>query len=125
MVHLPENNQQENGQQDDQSGLDERSTQELAGRPAAPSPSLGAVFKECRMQLLNIFLTFYVSLLIFPAVQVDIGSVSKAISPAYFIAIFTFLNFNVFAAIGRLLDWLCNAESLHKFENKFSPNSWC
>lgn len=57
------------------------------------------------MQLLNIFLTFYVSLLIFPAVQVDIGSLSKAITPPYFIAIFTFLNFNVFATIGRLTEF--------------------
>ena len=53
------------------------------------------------MQLLNIFLTFYVSLLIFPAVQVEIGSVSKTVSVPYFIALFTFLNFNVFAALGK------------------------
>ena len=96
-----QSNQPENKFQDDQSSLDERSTQELTDRPAASSPSLGLVFSECRMQLLNIFLTFYVSLLIFPAIQVDIGSVSNQISPAYFIALFTFLNFNVFAAIGK------------------------
>lgn len=85
------------------SNLDEKSTQELTTRDEQLSGFglIRVVIKECWPQLLNIFLTFYVSLMLYPAVQISIKSVNDIFSPPYFVALFTFLNFNSFASIGN------------------------
>lgn len=65
------------------------------------------IFRQCFMQLFNVFMIFFVTLSIFPAVHSDI----KPTSPEKFLGIipneqFTaytcFLTFNVFAMLGSL-----------------------
>lgn len=62
------------------------------------------VFKKCWIQCLNIFLTFFVTLCLFPSVLADIkeGQVQR-FGPKFYTPFACFFLFNVFAMIGNLL----------------------
>lgn len=61
------------------------------------------VFYKCREQCLNVFLTFYVTLAVFPAVLGNIDQIQGYFSPKYFVSFACFLIFNVFAMTGNLV----------------------
>ncbi|KAL3863816.1 hypothetical protein ACJMK2_005546 [Sinanodonta woodiana] len=61
------------------------------------------VFKEIWVQALCVFFVFFVSLSIFPAIQSGVVGMEIAMSPDYFVTLFCFLNFNLFAFIGNLV----------------------
>ncbi|KAL5284490.1 ent-3 family protein [Megaselia abdita] len=62
------------------------------------------IFKDTSMQLFNIFMIFFVTLAVFPAVHSDIQPSSNdfVISSNYFTSITCFLTFNLFAMLGSL-----------------------
>lgn len=62
------------------------------------------VFKQASPQLINIFLTFFVTLAVFPAVHSDIKVMDKNffIPEKLFTSITCFLTFNLFAMLGSL-----------------------
>lgn len=61
------------------------------------------VFKQASPQLINVFLTFFVTLAVFPAIHSDIkGSSDFPIEEKYFTLVTCFLTFNVFAMLGSL-----------------------
>ena len=61
------------------------------------------VFKQCWPQCLNVFLTFYVTLALFPAVMADIQRKQDLLSDKYFTSFACFFLFNIFAMIGNLV----------------------
>lgn len=65
------------------------------------------IFKAAFPQLFNVFMIFFVTLCIFPAVHSDILSITPESIPAFIREDFTmltcFLTFNIFAMIGSLL----------------------
>lgn len=62
------------------------------------------VLKKCWPQCLNVFLTFYVTLALFPAVMANIGqSQNSYFSKKYFTSFACFFVFNLFAMIGNLI----------------------
>lgn len=61
------------------------------------------VFLKCWPQCLNVFLTFFVTLALFPAVMADIKQSQNYFSDKYFTSFACFLIFNVFAMIGNLV----------------------
>lgn len=63
------------------------------------------VLKEIWLECFNVFLTFFVSLLLFPAVQQAVQPLRSLVPALYFAPLFTFANFNLFAMLGK-----CNAE---------------
>ncbi|KAK4875054.1 hypothetical protein RN001_011476 [Aquatica leii] len=68
------------------------------------------VFKKCLPQLMNIFLVFFVTLSIFPAVHANIKAVDSDffITTKYYTSITCFLTFNVCAMIGSYLTAFCS-----------------
>lgn len=64
------------------------------------------IFKEAFPQLFNVFMTFFVTLSVFPAVHSDIKLVADGswfpVPKDYFVEITCFLTFNVFAMLGSL-----------------------
>lgn len=78
--------------------------------PTASKASLRrifSVFKVCWMQCLNVFLVFWLSLSIFPVIQVSVFSLNGIISPKFFSPVTCFLTFNTTALLGNLLvDWI-------------------
>jgi solute carrier family 29 (equilibrative nucleoside transporter), member 1/2/3 len=67
----------------------------------------GKIFGQCFMQLFNVFMIFFVTLAIFPAVYSDIKQSSEGeflgiIPKDQFTAYTCFLTFNVFAMLGSL-----------------------
>nr|CAH0099039.1 unnamed protein product [Daphnia galeata] len=71
-------------------------------------PPYWMIFKKCFPQCLNVFLVFFVTLSIFPAVYSDIKMVDEnfIISQKYFVAVCCFLSFNFFAMVGNMLPGL-------------------
>lgn len=61
------------------------------------------VFKKVWPQLLNVFLIFYVTLALFPAVLASIQQNGTRFDKKYFTPVTCFLFFNVFAMIGNFL----------------------
>lgn len=61
------------------------------------------VFLNCWPQCLNVFLTFYVTLALFPAVLANVQQVQGHFSDKYFTSFACFFIFNVFAMIGNLI----------------------
>jgi len=61
------------------------------------------VFLKCWPQCLNVFLTFYVTLALFPSVLADVTQVQDYFSKKYFTSFACFFVFNVFAMIGNLI----------------------
>ena len=62
------------------------------------------VFKKCWPQCLNVFLTFYVTLALFPAVLADIKPFTKGeVADKYFVSFATFFLFNASAMGGNLI----------------------
>lgn len=61
------------------------------------------VFKKCWPQLLNVFLIFYVTLALFPAVLAGIQQSGSRFDKKYFTPVTCFLFFNAFAMIGNFL----------------------
>lgn len=69
------------------------------------------VFKKVWLQMFNIFFLFFVSLSIFPAIQVDVKASDESFifSGKYYQAITCFLGFNVFAMLGNMVpSWFRN-----------------
>jgi len=61
------------------------------------------IFKKASPQLFNIFLTFFVTLSVFPAIQANVHrSEDFVIGPSHFTLITCFATFNVFAMLGSL-----------------------
>ncbi|XP_014607218.1 PREDICTED: NADPH-dependent diflavin oxidoreductase 1-like [Polistes canadensis] len=60
------------------------------------------IVSQCAPQLLNIFLVFFVTLTLFPAVQSDIkvSNTEFIIPPDFYVSIMCFLTFNITAMIG-------------------------
>lgn len=61
------------------------------------------VFKKCWPQCLNVFLTFYITLTLFPTVLADIKQLQDRYSDRYFSGFACFLVFNLFAMAGNLV----------------------
>lgn len=61
------------------------------------------VFKKCWPQCLNVFLTFFLTLALFPAVLADVKQVHNLFDSKYFSSFACFLIFNLFAMIGNLI----------------------
>ncbi|XP_046369024.1 equilibrative nucleoside transporter 1-like [Haliotis rufescens] len=61
-----------------------------------------SVFKEIWVLIFCVWFVFFVSLMLFPAIQSDIERIHFPISDAYFKPIFCFLNFNFFALLGNI-----------------------
>lgn len=61
------------------------------------------VFLKCWPQCLNVFLTFYVTLAVFPSVLANVNPKQSYISKKYFASFACFFIFNVMAMIGNLL----------------------
>lgn len=61
------------------------------------------IFSEIWQECLSAFLTFFLSLILFPAVQGAVISTSGLVTPLYFAPLFTFCNFNLFAMLGNLI----------------------
>lgn len=63
------------------------------------------IFKQSSVQMFNVFLIFFVTLSVFPAVHSDIKPLDEnfIIPPQYFTIITCFLTFNFFAMLGSLL----------------------
>lgn len=63
------------------------------------------IFKSAFPQLFNVFMVFFVTLAVFPAVLADTCRTEEnfPISPKYFQAVTCFLTFNVFAMLGNML----------------------
>ena len=64
------------------------------------------VFKQCWPQLLNVFLTFHVTLALFPAVLANTHQLQGWFDEKYFSPFSCFFIFNLFALIGNLLSGL-------------------
>ncbi|RWS21757.1 equilibrative nucleoside transporter 1-like isoform X2, partial [Leptotrombidium deliense] len=59
--------------------------------------------RGCWMQCANVFVIYFVSLSIFPAIQANIAPVSDIINAEYFSPVFCFLSFNLFSMVGNLI----------------------
>ncbi|XP_071834915.1 equilibrative nucleoside transporter 1-like isoform X2 [Apostichopus japonicus] len=69
-------------------------------------PPLWQIFKEIKLQILNIWLTFAVSLTIFPAMQVDVVAThnsSSVLWGLYFTPVTCFLLFNLLDFLGSIV----------------------
>lgn len=74
------------------------------------------IFRQCSLQLFNVFMIFFVTLTVFPAIHSDIlqkgeGDFLGIIPSDKFTAYTCFLTFNVFAMLGSLttswIKWVC------------------
>lgn len=67
-------------------------------------PPYFAVFKQCWFNCLNVFLCFFATLACFPAITADIVAVDEhfPVREKYFVKVFCFLFFNMFAMIGNV-----------------------
>lgn len=67
-------------------------------------PSYMYILKHCGIQCFNVFLTFFVTLLLFPAVLAAIKRTDKNffLDDTFFSPVCCFLNFNLFAMIGNI-----------------------
>jgi len=74
-----------------------------SGKAPAVRPSYMYILKHCGEQCLNVFLTFFVTLILFPAVLSNIKQTGTAFDSSYFSPICCYLNFNVSAVIGNIL----------------------
>lgn len=61
------------------------------------------IFMQCWPQCLNVFLTFFVTLALFPAVLSNIRETQGLFTDKYFTSFACFFIFNVFAMIGNLI----------------------
>lgn len=68
------------------------------------------VLKQCWTQCYNVFMVFFVTLAVFPAVLSNVKVLSHDFviqDPSYFVQVVCFLTFNLFAFFGNLLaDWV-------------------
>lgn len=84
-------------------------TQRAAKRdPSMPRVPYWHIFKSAFPQLFNVFMVFFVTLAVFPAVLADTCRTEEnfPITPKYFQAVTCFLTFNVFAMLGNMLPGL-------------------
>nr|CAG4643995.1 EOG090X076T [Lepidurus arcticus] len=77
----------------------------LSQHKATPSTPYWFVFKKCFPQCFNVFMVFFVSLAVFPAVHANIAISDEHffIPPRYFIAVTCFLTFNSCAMVGNMI----------------------
>ena len=61
------------------------------------------VFRKCWIQCLNIFLTFWLSLAVFPVIQVQVIPLNGIMPDNFFAAVTCFLTFNTTALLGNIL----------------------
>lgn len=62
------------------------------------------ILKHCGEQCFNVYLTFFVTLSLFPSILSTTDQNNKTFfSPKYFTSVFCFLNFNFFAMVGNIL----------------------
>ena len=63
------------------------------------------ILKHCGVQCFNVFLTFFITLLLFPAIvsKIKANDQSFFLSSKFFSPVCCFLNFNFFAMIGNVL----------------------
>ncbi|XP_043267149.1 equilibrative nucleoside transporter 1 [Venturia canescens] len=82
----------------------EKNKRQLESRTGSSRPPYWLIFKQCSPQCFNVFFIFFVTLSIFPAVQVGIvRSDDKFIVPAtYYSDVMCFLTFNIMAMLGSL-----------------------
>ncbi|KAK5644411.1 hypothetical protein RI129_005711 [Pyrocoelia pectoralis] len=71
------------------------------------------IFRKCLPQLINIFLVFFITLSIFPAVQANVAQNDPNffLGDTYFTSITCFLTFNMCAMIGSSLTSFCTRPS--------------
>lgn len=62
-----------------------------------------SILKKCWPQCLNVFLTFYVTLALFPAILADIRQLQNKFDEKFFSSFACFFVFNVFAMVGNLI----------------------
>ncbi|ODM99939.1 Equilibrative nucleoside transporter 1 [Orchesella cincta] len=67
-----------------------------------------AILKKCFPQCFNVFMVFFVTLAIFPAVHSDVKMVNPdfVIPDKYFVGVTCFLTFNLFAMLGNMVPGL-------------------
>lgn len=63
------------------------------------------VFKKCRLQLFNVYLTFFVTLALFPSVLASIEPKQMFLDKKYYGPVFCFLTFNASALIGNVISY--------------------
>ncbi|XP_064630332.1 equilibrative nucleoside transporter 1-like isoform X1 [Lineus longissimus] len=90
----------------------QKQSQEVAKKKAetqspqcCPAGKLLSVVRQCAVHFLNVWLTFFVTLTCFPAIQVNIPKTDGSFftPEKYFIPVACFLIFNSFAVLGNLL----------------------
>ncbi|XP_064600269.1 equilibrative nucleoside transporter 1-like [Liolophura sinensis] len=65
------------------------------------------IFKKIWVQLFSVAFIFFVTLSIFPAIQAQVRRIDFPLSDDYWVAVFCFLSFNVFAFLGNLMsEWI-------------------
>ncbi|XP_059179041.1 equilibrative nucleoside transporter 1-like [Physella acuta] len=64
--------------------------------------SFGRVFLQIYHLMFGVWFTFFITLLLFPAVMSDVQPLGFPLSPDFWTAIFCFLFFNLFATLGNL-----------------------
>ncbi|XP_068219589.1 equilibrative nucleoside transporter 1 isoform X2 [Palaemon carinicauda] len=76
--------------------------------PSKPRIPYGHIFKKAFPQLFNVFLVFFVTLAVFPAVLADTCRTEEnfPVPPKYYQAVTCFLTFNIFAMFGNMLPGL-------------------
>ncbi|OQR79737.1 equilibrative nucleoside transporter 1-like [Tropilaelaps mercedesae] len=72
-------------------------------------PPYITVFKQCGFNCLNVFFCFFATLACFPAITADIIAVDQdfPVGEKYYVKIFCFLFFNMFAMIGNIFPMRC------------------
>jgi len=82
-------------------------------RSAVHAMPYRTIFKKCFPQCFNVFLTYFVTLTIFPAVLADIKMAHPdfPITEKYFTPVTCFLTFNICAVLGNLIPSLCRFPS--------------
>ncbi|KAF1753781.1 hypothetical protein GCK72_020338 [Caenorhabditis remanei] len=85
----------------------------VEGEEASTWSNIREAFSKSKMQFLNIFLLFFVTLALFPNVCMYVTDAKKGekhdfvVSEKYFMDVVVFLNFNLFAFIGSLMaNWV-------------------
>ncbi|XP_064095264.1 equilibrative nucleoside transporter 1-like [Macrobrachium nipponense] len=86
----------------------ERAKKAAKRDPSKPRIPYGHIFKKAFPQLFNVFLVFFVTLSVFPAVLADTCRTEEnfPVPPKYYQAVTCFLTFNLFAMLGNMLPGL-------------------
>lgn len=86
----------------------ERAKKAAKRDPSKPKVPYFYIFKKAFPQLFNVFMVFFVTLAVFPAVLAETCRTEEnfPLSPKYFQAVTCFLTFNLFAMFGNMLPGL-------------------